>query len=134
MARRRRRAVPWAALAVLATVVVLAAWILWGSPLLVVREVDVAGTRLLTPAEVHEAAAVPGRRTLQRVPVDGVAARVAALPPVESVSVSRSFPGTLRLEVVERTAVVAVPVDGAYRLVDAPGVDFFTVPAQPDGV
>ncbi len=134
MARRRRRAVPWAALAVLATVVVLAAWILWGSPLLVVREVDVAGTRLLTPAEVHEAAAVPGRTPLLRIPVDEVAARVAALPPVESVSVSRSFPGTRRIEVVERTAVVAVPVDGGYRLVDASGVDFFTVPAPPDGV
>jgi cell division protein FtsQ len=131
---RRCRAVPWAALAGLATVVLLSAWILWGSPLLTVREVDVVGTRVLTPAEVHEAAAVPGRTPLLRVSVDEVAARVAALPPVESVTVSRSFPGTLRIEVVERTAVAAVPLEDGYRLVDASGVDFVTVPAPPDGL
>jgi cell division protein FtsQ len=130
--RRRRGRAWWAAVATVGAVVATTGWILWGSSALVVREIEVTGTERLTPAQVHEAAAVPGTVPLLRVPTDEVAARVAALPPVRAVQVHRSFPGTLRIEVVERTPVAAVPVDDGFRLVDATGVAFFTVSAPPE--
>lgn len=134
-ARRRRGRRGWfAVLGVSAAVVAVAGWLLWGSPLLVVRQVQVTGTERLTPAQVHEAAAVPGRVPLLRVPTEEVAARVAELPPVRDVEVHRSFPSTLRIEVVERSPAAAVPVDDGFRLVDPAGVDFFTAATRPVGL
>lgn len=133
LARHRRGRRAWlAAAGVVAAVVAVTSWILWGSTLLVVREIEVVGTDRLTPAEVHEAAAVAGRTPLLRVPTDEVAARVAELAPVRQVQVHRSFPGTLRIEVVERTPVAAVPGDDGFQLVDATGVAFFTTATAPE--
>jgi cell division protein FtsQ len=123
-ARFRRRPVALVALAVAA--VLLAGWAVWGTSLLGVREVRVTGTGILTEAEVREAAAVPEQTPLLRVRTGEVADRVAVLPPVAEVRVRRAWPATLVVEVVERTAVAAVPVGDDFAMVDAEGVVFQT--------
>jgi cell division protein FtsQ len=61
--------------------------------------------------------------------------RVESLPWVESARVHRSLPGTVRVEVVERQAVVAAPTpDGGWRLLDVEGHAIADVPAPPSGV
>ncbi len=127
----RRRLVP--ALVTVAVLVALAAWVGWASPFFAVREVQVSGVSVLTVADVREAVGVSEGTPLLRVSVSTVAARVAELPPVREVVVRRSWPDTLLVEVVERTAAAAVPTAGGYLLVDETGVPYHTV-ADPQGL
>lgn len=93
-------------------------------PVFSVSEVTVAGTETI-PTEVvtERAAVVPGTPLLQ-VDTHAVARRVAGIPRVDQVTVTRDYPSGLRIELIERTALVVVDVDGASHLVDAQGIDF----------
>lgn len=129
---RLRRAL--AAAAVAAPVLGLG-WLVLLSPVLGVAQVDVRGTGRLTAAQVAAAAGVPTGTPLARVGVAEVAARVErALPPVQTVLVRRSWPRTLTLDVVERTAVAGVPRPDGVLLVSADGVPFAAAPTLPAGV
>jgi cell division protein FtsQ len=133
-----------ALVALAAAAVLLAGWAVWGTSLLGVREVRVTGTGILTEAEVREAAAVPEQTPLLRVRTGEVADRVAALPPVAEVRVRRAWPAALVVEVVERTAVAAVPAgeeasgdacepdQSCWGMLDAEGVVFQTRPQAGD--
>lgn len=134
-ARRRHRAHrAGSALLVLLPLAALA-WLVLASPVLAVRDVEVTGTGRLTADAVVEAAGVAEGTPLARVDVADVAERVErALLPAGDVRVRRVWPTTLRLQVVERTAAVAVPREGGVLLVDADGVGFATEPGLPPGV
>lgn len=139
MARARRRrlraALPWAIAAGVALVLGSLAWVVYGTPVLGVRQVEVVGTQFLTPPQVEEAAAVPMREPLARLDLEAVRARVRGLPAVDRVTVKRSWPSTLVVEVVERTPVAAVPgAAGKLTLVDASGVPYREVAEQPAGL
>lgn len=122
---------PWLPVVLVAVLVLLVGWVGWGTSVLGVREVRTTGLTILTPAQVRQAAAVPAQTPLLRVRTGEVADRVAALPPVEQVRVTRSWPDALTVTVVERTAVAAVPTAEGVVLVDAEGVVFHTVPEPP---
>lgn len=132
---RRRR---WARRLLRATAVVVPlavlAWVVLLSPLLAVDRVQVAGAGRLTAEQVVEAAAVPSGTPLARVDDERVGDRVRSLAPVASVRVRRVWPGTLRVEVTERVARVAVARPDGALLLDAEGVAFGTDPAPPPGL
>jgi cell division protein FtsQ len=67
------------------------------------------------------------------VDTGAIRARLAALPAVEHVTVSRSWPSTLDIRIVERRPVVAVHRPGRYDLYAADGVLVETVTARPKG-
>jgi cell division protein FtsQ len=139
MARARRRrlraALPWAVTAAVLLVTGGLVWTVYGTSLLSVRHVDVVGVQLLTSQQVRDAAAVPAAQPLARVDVDGVRARVRGIPAVERVVIRRSWPSTLVVEVVERTAVAAVPTaDTRFTLIDGSGVPYRVVSRPPDGL
>jgi cell division protein FtsQ len=102
--------------------------------LLGVRTVEVAGVKELSEDGVRQAAAIETGAPLIRLDIAGIAGRVSKLPRVASVDVERSFPGTVRLSITERTAVGAVKGAGGAHLVDATGKDYATVPEKPAGV
>jgi cell division protein FtsQ len=135
-ARRRRMqaALPWAVTATVLVLAGLAAWAVYGTGLLGVRHVRVDGADLVTPEQVRQAAAVPVGVPLARVDLAAVGARVATLPPVERAEVSRRWPDTLVVEVVERTGVAAVPRAGGFAVLDRSGVAFRTAAARPAGL
>lgn len=112
----------------------LLAWVLLASPLLAVRTVAVTGTSRLTVAQVRAAADVVRGTPLALVDAAAVVRRVEMLRPVADVRVSRGWPGTLRLRVVERVPVAGVVTPAGVQLVDADGVSFATVPALPPGL
>ncbi|HEY8472742.1 MAG TPA: FtsQ-type POTRA domain-containing protein [Natronosporangium sp.] len=135
---RRLRRRHWLSIVAAGLVVGAGGWLLWGTSVVGVREVRVTGTSLLSTAEVQQAAAVSLNTPLLRVRTGEVAERVAALPPVETVTVRRDWPSAVVIEVVERTGVAAVPItpgpgcdpDGdCFAVIDANGVVFQTVPA-----
>ena len=130
--RRRLRNRSALALAVLAPLVLLG-WLLLASPVLTVRSVAVSGTSLLAPAQVRAVVDVPRGTPLARVDTDAVVRRVRALRPVADVVVSRGWPGTLRVRVVERRPVAALLDKTGVTLVDAAGVPYAPAPRFPAG-
>lgn len=125
---RRRRTV-LAAAGVLA--LGLAVWLVWAGPLLAVSTVRVDGVSTLSAELVREAAGVQQGTPLLRVDVDAAEARVADLPQVASVEVTRGWPQTVVITVVERVPVAVVGEPGRRSLVDAEGVLFDSVSGEP---
>ncbi|MFY4720433.1 cell division protein FtsQ/DivIB [Streptomyces sp. LaBMicrA B280] len=124
---------------ILAVAVVLVAagsvWVLYGSSWLRVERVPVSGTRVLTPAEVRDAAAVPVGAPLVSVDTDAIADRMRRkLPRIDTVDVSRSWPHGIELKVTERTAVLLVRKGKNFVEVDHKGVRFATIAQAPKGV
>ncbi|MFB7242845.1 cell division protein FtsQ [Streptomyces populi] len=112
-----------------------AVWILYGSPWLRTEDVPVSGVRVLTAAQVREAAGVPVGSPLISVDTDAIEARLLReLPRIDSVEVVRSWPHAIGLEVTERTPVLLVEKGAKFTEVDAGGVRFATVPDAPKGV
>ena len=129
---RRRR---WLQVAGALAAVAVLAWLLLVGPLLAVRAVHVDGLRTLPADQVREAAGIEAGTPLLRVDLGGAAARVARLPTVASVEVTRDWPASVVITVVERVPVAVVGEPGRRSLVDADGVLFDTVTGSPpDGV
>jgi cell division protein FtsQ len=130
--RRWQAARPWLVGAAGLALVGAAAAVVYGTPVLGVREVTVRGVTTLNPAEVRKAAAIRPGTPLASLDLGSVRRRVAGLPPVRTVRVERDWPGTVVITVAERVAVAQVPGPGSgYRLLDGTGVAFRTVPADP---
>ncbi len=119
-----------ALLAVLATSV----YLVFFSTTLQVRKVAVAGNELLSDAKVRRIADVPLGEQLALVDLARADARVGALAEVASVDVTRTWPDGVRIEVVERTAVAVVELDGRLRGLDADGVVFRDYRSVPQGM
>jgi cell division protein FtsQ len=111
-----------------------ALWLVYFSPLLVVREVTVTGHQQLKADQVLAAAQVPMGTPLARQDVAAIARRVTALPAVQAGSVSRRWPDTITVSVVERRPMLAVRQPGGFALVDPQGVAFAESASRPDGV
>ncbi|MFE7121723.1 cell division protein FtsQ/DivIB [Streptomyces sp. NPDC057654] len=127
------------ALIVSAVAVVLvggaALWALYGSSWLRATQVKVAGTKVLTPGEVRDAARVPLGAPLVSVDTDAIAARLRAeLPRIDTVDVERSWPHGIRLKVTERQPEALIKKGAKFVEVDSGGVRFATVDKPPKGV
>ena len=113
-------------------VVGAAAWILFGSPLLVVRSVTVSGSRLVPRSEILASSGVQLGTPLIRVNTAAAAARIEQITQVRSVQVTRSWPNRLVIVVRERTPVLVLPAfGGGYDLADAHGVVLQRVARRP---
>jgi len=135
LSNRRR---PWRrALLVLlgaATVGVLV-WVVGWSAWLGLDEVEVTGVTGPEAQAVERLVRVPVGTPLARVDTEAVGARVRERVTVAEVSVRRSWPGTLTVEVVPRSASLVVRnPQGRLEVVDSEGVTFGTVRAVPKGV
>ncbi|MDT7802264.1 MAG: cell division protein FtsQ [Actinomycetota bacterium] len=129
----RRR---WVALLSLLTVIALV-YLLYFSSMLGAKDVSVTGSRTVTADQIRAAAAVPIDKPLLRLSTDEIRDRVAAMPGIATVEVSRSWPSTVEITVTERTAIAffdSGPGGDGVHLVDGGGVVFKTVPARPAGL
>lgn len=109
----------------------LVVWLGFGSGLFSVDRVEIRGVTFTDSEKVTQAAAVPDGVSLLSVNTDEVADRVAELPEVEMVTVSRDWPHAIVIDITERTAHLAVPADDGFILVDRSGVAFRTVEEAP---
>jgi cell division protein FtsQ len=138
MARARRRrlraAMPWATVGAVLALVGLVSWVVYGTGVFGVREVRISGTAILSTEEVRQVAAVRDGVALARVDLGGIEERLAGLAPVDRVIASRDWPGTIAIDVVERTPVAVVPQGRKFVLIDKYGVAFHTVAARPGGL
>ena len=133
---KRRRWLKRAGLAALVGALLVGiAWVVWGSPWLLARQVEVTGVAVVTTQDVVDAASVPLGTPLAAIDAAGIEARVVdALPAVAAAKVSRVWPGTVSIAVTERQAVLAVPLSREFVWVSADGVIFHRTSEAPAGV
>lgn len=105
-----------------AGVVGTAAWLVFFSPVLGVRAIDIVGNVTVPAERIEQQAAVPQLHPLATVDLAGVQGRVMKIRQLASAKVDRVWPGTLRIEVVEREPVAAVTAGGKAALIDKTGV------------
>lgn len=129
--RSRRRSRPLLRVAVAAVVVGALAWVLWASPLLAVRTVQVDGVAALPADMVRRSADIAPGTPLLRVDVAAARARVAQLPQVARATVTLGWPDRVVITVTERVAVAVVGLPGERSLVDRTGVPFDTITGAP---
>ena len=83
-----------------------------------VQRAEVVGTRHLSRWEILKAAGVGSQDSLVSLSVGKIQHRVSRLPWVKKAEVHRDFPGTVRIEVVEREASALALIEGRLFLLD----------------
>ena len=133
----RRRSVLWrrvrrVLLALLGLGVVAGVvWVVWFSSALAVNRIVVDGTTTLKPMDIRSTAAVRLGEPLVRVDTVAIESRVAMMERIDQVDVSRHWPRTIKIEVVERKPIAWVTSGVAIRALDRYGVDFRTLRKEP---
>jgi cell division protein FtsQ len=129
--RRRRRVLGWAlvGLALAAGVAYLIR-----TPLFGLSAVRVTGTRAVSQAEVLEASQVRIGEPYLGLDLAVIRARVAALPRVAAVEVTRDYPSSLHIAVTERPAVASVSSGALFWLVAADGTVLDSAATRPPGL
>lgn len=99
-------------------VVAIGVTVVLRSSFFAVQTVQIDGEARTTPGAVHDALAIDPDQALATFDVDAAEARIAALPWVDQVQVSRGWPSTLRVRIREHGPAAAVgPENGARWLV-----------------
>jgi cell division protein FtsQ len=112
-------------------------YVLFFTSFLGVQSVEVIGAKSLTAAQVRATAAVPDHTPMLRLSTAAIGDRVAMMPGVATVEVSRSWPSTIQIIVTERQPIAffdSGPGGDGIHLVDGGGVVFKTVPNRPAGL
>ncbi len=128
---RLRRLRPYAYAAGALVLVVTGIWLLWFSSILQTRDVEVTGHQTLTAARVEKAARAPIGEPLISVDLTAIEARIEAIASVRSAAVSRSWPRTIRIEIIERVPVAVVSRGVGLQAVDEDGYLFGSYPTEP---
>jgi cell division protein FtsQ len=137
---RRQWARRWMSLRYVVALVLLVAglaatvWLVFFSAALSVKNVEVSGTELLAAEQVRRVAAVPDGEQLALVDLAAARSRIGALAEVRSVDVTRAWPDTVQINIVERTAVAVVELGGRLRGLDEEGVVFRDYRTAPRGM
>lgn len=100
--------------------------ILYFTPVMSVRDIEITGISAVTREEVLDVAQVQPGTPLLQVDTGGVAERVANIRRVASTRVQRQYPSALGIAVIERVAVVYKDFPDGPHLFDRDGVDFAT--------
>lgn len=133
----RRRWLAWRFVVVLVLLLALlgtGAYAVWFSAWLDVEKVDVSGAQNISADEVRARALVEAGTPLALVDLDRAESRVRSLAIVKDVDVSRQWPDTVLIEVVERVAIAVVEIGGRLRGLDAEGVVFRDYRRAPTGL
>ena len=130
----RRKALALIVIAVIVALVAGGLWVVYYSSALVTKRVNVVGTRNLTPVQISLTAQVPLGVPLARQDLDAIAKRLTAVPSIEAATVTRSWPNTITVTIVERRPVLAVLQPDGYVVVDKYGVAYQTQPTLPPKV
>jgi len=115
-----------------AAVVVVVIGLVLVSQLLTVKKVQVDGAVNQDSASVQDASGINDGDRMAGVDTGSAASAVSTLPWVDTVTVSRSWPSTVKITVTEHTAVGVLDDGGTPVVVDSEGRQFLR-DAQPEG-
>ena len=122
-AERRLRRIRWRRTAMVVAVLVLMTMAagVYVSPLMRVRKVEVVGATTVNVEEIESLAALDGD-SLFRLDTSEAQERIGYLPMVQSVTIERNWPHTVRIEVHERQPWGFWQVGADRYVIDAEGV------------
>jgi cell division protein FtsQ len=112
----------------------VAGWLVLASPWLRVSTVRVVGASTLDPVLIERRAAVPVGTPLARVDLGALQQRVREIPQIAAVDVTRSWPHTVTIRVVEAQPVAVIRDGAGFGLVSASGQVYRTVAQPPAGL
>ncbi|MCW2781869.1 MAG: FtsQ-type protein [Marmoricola sp.] len=132
--QRLRRGRP-ALLLLLALVVVGAGvWLVYFSPAITARQVDVTGATNVRQSKVRTVAEVPIGTPLARISLSAIQSRVETIPVVKSAEVSRSWPHGISIRITERTPLAVIDQGHGLQALDGAGVLFGSYARRPAGL
>lgn len=131
--RFRRRTYTMSA-AAFVVVVSFSIWLFGISAAFALETLVVEGVKDVTPAQVGELADLETGTPLASVDIGGVEARVQSLPSVARAQVTRRWPHTIVITILERDRVGTLLVDDKYSIVDSTGVIFNATKKRPIGM
>lgn len=117
----------------LVAIIAIVAAVVWFSPWLVVKNIDVEGVVHGDKDAIVEASGISENQKLIRLDTDASARSVAGQPWVDSVTVSRSWPQSVTISVREFAPTVFIRATDGEHLFSASGQEFVTA-APPPGV
>lgn len=126
----RRR---WIALLTVLTAAAVV-YFLFFTSMLGVRSVEVVGNSAISTEKLLAAADVAEQEPMLVLDTDVIRQRVGALPGIASVEVSRSWPSTVEIEVIERTPVGYYDTGEQLHLVDGNGIVYKEITEKPAGL
>lgn len=112
---------------VVAGSVYIAGW----TPLMGVKSVTVEGTTTVSSETLIQTAAIVPGTPMMKVDLRAATARLADLPQVASVDVTRAWPRKVVITVTERDAVAMQKSGSGWELLDANGNAFALAPSKP---
>jgi cell division protein FtsQ len=116
-----RRRLRWVVAAVVVVVVVVGAFAVTQSPALDVDQITLSGASRTEEAAARAASGIEVGSPMVALDAPAAERRIEALPWVERATVSRSWPGTVQVAVVQRTPVAVVGSGTAAVTVDRDG-------------
>lgn len=116
------------------TMVGLIGWTALLSPWATVQRIQVTGLDRVPEEQVQAIGRTQLGSSLLLVDTDNLARSIQGLDLIRVVSVRRSWPSTLAIEVTERMAVAAVPAQEGVLLVDTDGVGVEKAAEVPEGL
>ncbi|MGP3955036.1 cell division protein FtsQ/DivIB [Nonomuraea sp. 3N208] len=105
-----------------AGVVGTAAWLVFFSPVLGVRSIEIVGNLTVPSERIEQQAGVADLHPLATVDLAGVQSRVLGIRQLASAKVDRVWPGTLKIEVVEREPIAVIAAGDKFAVVDKQAV------------
>jgi cell division protein FtsQ len=129
--QRRRRLLGWALVGI-----ALAAGVAYlvRTPLFGLGAVRIEGIQTLDRSQVLAASKIRPGEPYLGLDLAAIRGRVAAIPRVAAVRVTRDYPSSLRITVTERPPVASVSQDGVYWLVAADGTVLDASGTRPKGL
>lgn len=126
--RRRRVTITLLSLSLLGA----GGWMMARSSLFALEGIEITGTKALARAEVTRASGLKPGDNMLSLDLEDVEARIAELPLVRSVTVTKPVPGRVRIQIEERSpAYVLETIDGFWYL-DAEAVVIGAAPGLRD--
>jgi cell division protein FtsQ len=133
-ARRRRWLRRVLTLVLVLAVLAAAGWLVGFSRLFAVTQVRVTNAHRVSPDRVREVAAVPLGLPLVRQDLAAIDQRLSAIPQISSATVSREWPNSIKITIVERQPLLGILQPDGYAIVDRSGMVYETEPSLPRGV
>jgi cell division protein FtsQ len=110
------------ALAASLSALVILVVVLWVSPVLAVKQIEVVGDNLVSEKSILKDLKSLKGRPLPQITTEEVAAKLSKYELIDSVSAVSVPPNTLRIVVIERSAIAIVVINGLQYRYDPAGV------------
>lgn len=126
-----RKRLQWLVAGLVALVVLLGV-LVYAAPIVKVSQIDVQGTTNADPQAIREASAINAGDNMLRLNMAEAAQGISSVPWVEKVTVKRSWPTTVTVDVTEHKAIGYVMDGDTPQVVDENGQVFLTG-VKPEG-